>query len=147
MENSDAPTGEQLSSLLYRSAVVRPFGPDDLRDLEVRASAHNAKINVSGYLTYRSGSFTQYLEGQASAVSGLYQSIVNDDRHLVGTMIFLDIEERRFPGWSMRLLDPLWHPTGEALDAIDELLQVRDIRPDDSTISSALQDLLRQVMV
>ena len=72
---------------------------------------------------------------------------MNDDRHLVGTMIFLDIEERRFPGWSMRLLDPLWHPTGEALDAIDELLLVPETRPDDPIVSAALDDLLGQVML
>ena len=146
--SSTAPShGDALTSLLYRSAAVRPFGPDDLYLLEEKATRTNQQADISGYLTYRSGSFTQYLEGPTEVVVALYESIASDSRHKIGTTVFLAVEERRFPTWSMRLLDPLWHPTGEALDAIDELLLVPETRPDDPIVSAALDDLLGQVML
>ena len=147
MTSSASPSSEKLTSLLYRSAAIRPFGPDDLLELETKSGAANRAAGISGYLTYRSGSFTQYLEGPGDAVAALYKNITHDPRHAIGTTVILTIGERRFPGWSMRLLDPLWHPTGDALDAIDELLQVPDARADDPVVSEALHGLLAQVMV
>lgn len=115
-------TGNHLTSVLYRSIARSPFGADDLYDLSVHAATQNDANGITGYLTYRNSYFTQYFEGTGDAVADLYQRIKGDRRHEIEVGVVLEVAHRRFPDWSMRLIDPLWHPTATAIDAIDELL-------------------------
>lgn len=116
------PHGRDLASVLYRSTARRPFGADDLYDLSVQSSKRNGENEITGYLTYRGTYFTQYFEGTGDAVAELYARITADPRHVIEVAVVLEVDARRFPDWSMRLIDPLWHPTATAIDAIDELL-------------------------
>ena len=95
-----------------------------LDELATRAMAANASVGITGYLTHRHSRFTQYLEGNPARVRDLMERIRRDERHSVLTAIELGPVQRRFPGWSMQLLDPLWYPSGGPLEAIDELLGV-----------------------
>lgn len=111
-----------LSALIYRSTARSPFGPDELTDLADRSASKNASVGISGYLSYRDMRFTQYLEGPEPALAELMRAIRSDDRHTVDITVDLDVDERRFPQWSMRVLRPMWHPTSTAPEVIDELL-------------------------
>lgn len=115
---------EGVFSLIYLSTATAPMERPSLDELATRAAGANSLVHVTGYLTYRHGRFTQYLEGGTTAVRDLMARIRRDGRHSVVASIELGHVQRRFPGWSMRLLDPLWYPSGGPLEAIDELLGV-----------------------
>lgn len=132
---------------MYRSTANQPFGPDELDDLAFRSQLRNATLAISGYLTHRSGRFTQYLEGPPDAIGALYHAIENDDRHTIDIVVRLGITSRRFPDWSMKVLNPLWHPSAGSLDVIDELLQTSQVAADVHTITPSLGRLLDQVAI
>ena len=141
------PPSVELAGLLYRSVAVRPFGPDDLLELEQFSAAQNAQRSVTGCLSYRSGRFTQYLEGPTDALRELYVSISRDERHDITSLVPLTVRSRRCEEWSMRLLNPLWHPSGGVLDAIDELLQSQPMdRDHDRSVGDTLPELMDQVI-
>lgn len=119
---SAARTPQTLVSLIYSSDATVPFEATSLGKLAELSARSNAGANITGYLSYRGTRFTQYLEGPEAAVNDLIARVRSDNRHKVRTLAWLEITERRFEGWSMRLLDPLWLPTSGTLDAIDELL-------------------------
>ncbi len=136
---------EGLVSLVYRSTVAQPFGPDDLDELAFRAQQRNAALDISGYLSHRTDRFTQYLEGPPGSMRSLYAAIEADTRHRIDIRVTLPVVVRRFPDWSMKLLDPLWHPTGAALDVIDELLHALRSDAKHDAIRPSLERLLDQV--
>ena len=138
-------TGPALASVLYRSRALRPFGADDLYDLSVQVAAANRENGITGYLTYRNVFFTQYFEGSGDAVAELYGRLMSDTRHEIEVAVVLDVEMRRFPDWSMRLIDPLWHPTASAIDAIEDLLHSSQDSAADNEIVGALKGLVDQV--
>lgn len=136
----------EVFSLLYMSEANTPFDEASLQQLAVQSAASNVLLNVSGYLLYRNSRFTQYLEGPEEDVSGLMDRIQRDDRHRVMTVAKLGRDERRFPGWSMRRLDPLWHPITGPLDAVDELLTLTAGSDDgDGTARDSLVGLVAQI--
>ena len=138
-------TGPALTSVLYRSRALRPFGTDDLYDLSVQVAAANRENGITGYLTYRNVFFTQYFEGSGDAVAELYGRLMSDTRHEIEVAVVLDVEMRRFPDWSMRLIDPLWHPTASAIDAIEDLLHSSQDSAAGNEIVGALKGLVDQV--
>ena len=138
-------TGPEPTSVLYRSRASAPFGADDLHDLSVQAAKTNTQNDITGYLSFRENFFTQYFEGSGDAVNDLYERIVTDTRHIIEVAVVLDVDHRRFPDWSMRLIDPLWHPTANAIDAIDDLLHTSQDSATDREIVGALKVLVDQV--
>ena len=138
-------TGPALASVLYRSRARRPFGADDLQDLSNQVAPANTENGITGYLTYRNVFFTQYFEGSGDAVSELYERISSDSRHEIEVAVVLDVEQRRFPNWSMRLIDPLWHPTANAIDAIEDLLHTSQDSEGATQIAGVLVGLVDQV--
>ena len=131
--------------MLYRSAARRPFGADDLYDLSVKSAEVNGQNGITGYLTYRDIFFTQYFEGSGDAVLDLYERVVADNRHEIEVAVVLAVPERRFLDWSMQLIDPLWHPTANAIDAIDDLLHTSQDSAADEEVVGALLGLVDQV--
>lgn len=147
----DSRIGEEeatpLDALVYRSTARRPFGVDELHDLAVQSGRDNAALSITGYLTYRHDRFTQYLEGPPSELAELFARIERDLRHNVEVKVDLEIQARRFPRWYMELLDPLWHPMSNALDAIDELLHGFSPTLDADVVPQALAELVDQVRI
>ena len=78
-------------------------------------------------------------------MADLYARVRADSRHIIDVAICLDADQPRFPNWSMRLLDPLWHPTGQALDAIEDLLAVSTSDLHDDAVVGALSGLVDRV--
>lgn len=100
-----------LKALLYVSEAVKHFSESDLSDLEALSSSYNKRKGIFGYLYYDGQKFLQYLEGDEAAVTVLFEKITNDKRHRILGSTVEEIYDKRFPNWSMKLLqDSLFEP-------------------------------------
>lgn len=91
-----------LSNLIYLSAANGPMSEEDLIDILHKAREKNARLNITGMLLYRNGYFIQVLEGPEAAVTDLYKTITEDDRHHhVMTLHQDNITTREFAHWEM----------------------------------------------
>jgi hypothetical protein len=91
-----------LVRLMYASRAVPAVDQEELHAILQRSKAHNPTIGVTGVLCFSGGIFLQVLEGSRSAVNRLYNRIVADARHTdVELMLYEEIKERQFAGWSM----------------------------------------------
>jgi hypothetical protein len=96
---------------------------------------------ITGVLCQGQGLFIQVLEGERSTVNRLYNTIIKDKRHQDVELVAIDeIQERKFPNWSMAHViisesDPiiqLKHPEFDPFEAsgaqlsslIDDLLKL-----------------------
>ena len=90
-----------LVRLLYASRAVNP-DPAAIDAILVQSRQHNPASGITGVLCYGNGIFLQAIEGGRSAVSELYGHIQRDARHTnVELLMFEEISERRFGGWTM----------------------------------------------
>ncbi len=88
--------------LIYVSSSADPMTTDDLLFLSQESRDKNRERGITGLLLYKDGSFMQMLEGDKQAVLGLYEKIVEDQRHTgILTIMSGEIEERNFDQWSM----------------------------------------------
>jgi tRNA U34 5-methylaminomethyl-2-thiouridine-forming methyltransferase MnmC len=91
-----------LIELAYVSIETRPMSPQDLMDILEIARKKNKELDITGMLLYRDGYFIQALEGEEAAVTELYNTIAQDDRHTRVLIIEkASIESRSFGEWSM----------------------------------------------
>ena len=90
-----------LVRLLYASRAVNP-DPAAIEAILAQSRQHNPASGITGVLCYGNGIFLQAIEGGRSAVSELYGHIQRDARHCdVELLMFEEIAERRFGGWTM----------------------------------------------
>ena len=90
-----------LVRLLYASRAVNP-DPAAIEAILTQSRQHNPASGITGVLCYGNGIFLQAIEGGRSAVSELYGHIQRDARHTnVELLMFEEISERRFGGWTM----------------------------------------------
>ena len=90
-----------LVRLLYASRAVDP-SPAVIDDILSASRQHNPASGITGILCYGGGVFLQAIEGGRAAVSELYGHIQKDERHKdVELLLFEEITERRFGGWTM----------------------------------------------
>jgi len=95
-----------LVRLMYASRAVGTIGQDDLTAILKRSKADNPPLGITGVLCLSGGIFLQVLEGGRLAVNRLYNRIVADPRHTdVVLLTYEEIDERRFAGWSMGLVN------------------------------------------
>lgn len=104
--------------LVYTS---RPFGFDagTLLSILFKSRAQNARLDVTGCLICRDDIYLQLLEGPADNVAGIYEKILEDDRHVeVVELVRHEVPERMFGKWAMRD-DPVqsWMWSREEIDA------------------------------
>ena len=91
-----------LVRLLYASRVAAAVDAEALASIVRQSKRHNTEHGITGVLCASGGLFMQVLEGGRSAVNRLYNRIVADPRHTdVVLLIYEEIGERRFAGWSM----------------------------------------------
>lgn len=93
-----------MLSLVYVSSASRALDEEDLATLLAAARANNERSGVTGLLLYNDGNFMQALEGPDDAVKSTFDRIRRDARHH-GVLLLLkeQIDERRFPNWSMSI--------------------------------------------
>ena len=90
-----------LVRLLYASRAVDPR-PEVIEKILVSSRQHNPGSGITGILCYGGDIFLQAIEGGRSAVSELFGHIQKDPRHKdVVLLLFEEISERRFGGWTM----------------------------------------------
>jgi len=92
--------------LVYVSSAVRLFSRAELDEILATSRKNNAALGISGILLYKDGNLMQLLEGDKSAVRGLYARIGADPRHRGLIEMWDGTEaERQFPDWSMAFRD------------------------------------------
>ena len=91
-----------LVRLMYASRALPSVTQDELIAILRKSKATNPGAGITGVLCYSQGIFLQVLEGGRSAVNKLYNRVAADPRHTdVELMIYEEIGQRSFAGWSM----------------------------------------------
>ena len=111
-----------ITQLIYYS---QPFGFDDamLDGILLQARRNNPANDLTGALIARGDLYLQLLEGPAEGVTGIFEKIRRDDRHLNVRLLSSEIvSSRLFPAWTMHD-DPaqswLWNADDVANGALD----------------------------
>jgi hypothetical protein len=111
-----------MKRIKYVSQFARELSEDDLAGLEAQCIRNNQETGITGVLMVSGNLFFQVLEGPASKVDELYQSIVDDDRHTHVLRLGeeREVSERLFPDWAMKVisLDPSRTDRLEPLHAV-----------------------------
>jgi hypothetical protein len=117
--------------LLYTSRATEPLGTLALFNLLNQARQNNARLDITGHLLYAKGQFTQCVEGPATSVERLWQSLLRDGRHTEIQLLARSTgEARRFADWSMafssyRYLNTFNMPGFFPIDEDDQNMQSR----------------------
>ena len=91
-----------LVRLLYVSRALDPNATAATDSILAVAREHNMANGITGILCYGGGIYLQALEGGRNQVNALYHQIANDERHRdVVILLYEEITERRFGGWTM----------------------------------------------
>lgn len=95
-----------LVELKYLSVAASETNVWSLTEIVKTAVILNEQHGISGILFFDHGYFGQVLEGQRVDVEETWTRIKNDPRHhQIELLEMTEIEERRFPSWSMKLFD------------------------------------------
>lgn len=117
-----------MYSLVYTSVSTTPMSGSELHALLAEARTDNARRGVTGMLLYKQGNFLQVLEGDRPVVTELSERIARDRRHTrVFTLHEGEVDERRFPDWSMGFRDLDHDPTADISGFSD--LMAMDLTP------------------
>jgi len=95
-----------LVRCLYASRPVEPLTDAIIESILRQSRQNNPQSGITGMLCFTHDVFVQVLEGGRDDVCELFNKIVRDDRHSgVRILLFEEILERRFSGWSMGQFD------------------------------------------
>jgi len=116
--------------LLYSSVGQTGLDYPALTSILRAASPNNVKLGITGILVFGSGMFLQALEGERAAVNRLYTRILRDPRHTDCQILDCgDIEIRRFPAWSMKLISLDDAPTSDRRDLVGKHFGAHGLDP------------------
>ena len=91
-----------LVRLLYASCPAAPLTASMVDSILEQSRVNNPHQGITGLLCFTEDIFIQLLEGGRDEVCELFNAIVRDDRHAnVRILVFEEIAERRFGGWTM----------------------------------------------
>jgi len=94
-----------LVRLLYASRAVDSTDAT-IEGILSKSREYNPNSGITGILCYGGSIFLQAIEGSRKAVSELYGHIQRDPRHQdVQLLMYEEISERRFGGWTMGQVD------------------------------------------
>ena len=111
--------------LIYqsRNLLRRPNGSSELLKIIRSAERNNLALALTGALLFDKDRFIQVLEGESAKVTTLFIRISQDPRHRDISLIDARAaEERRFPNWSMALIEG--PPTYRENSSSDHLLNL-----------------------
>jgi hypothetical protein len=95
-----------LVRLLYASRAAAPHSAAVVESILEQSRQKNPPHGITGLLCLSGDLFIQVLEGGRDEVCELYNTIVRDPRHLeVRLLVYEEINERRFAGWTMGQVD------------------------------------------
>ena len=91
-----------LVRMIYVSRAVNPTSGSPTDSILASSREHNLSSGITGILCYGGGIYLQALEGGRNQVNALYHQIASDERHRdVVILLYEEIKERRFGGWTM----------------------------------------------
>lgn len=91
-----------LVRLLYASRAAAPLSASTIDSILAQSRENNPLQGITGLLCFSDDIFIQVLEGGRDEVCELFNAIVRDDRHVnVRLLIYEEIAQRRFGGWTM----------------------------------------------
>jgi Sensors of blue-light using FAD len=95
-----------LVRLVYASRAAAPAVSATVDSILVQSRRNNPPLGVTGILCFSDDLFIQVLEGGRDEVCELYNRITRDPRHQqVRILVYEEIAERRFGGWTMGQVD------------------------------------------
>ncbi|MDB5572274.1 MAG: blue light sensor protein [Hyphomicrobiales bacterium] len=95
-----------LVHCLYASRPTAPLAAPLIDTILQKSRKNNVAVGITGALCFTEDVFIQVLEGGRDAVCDLYNTIAQDDRHHhVRLLVYGEISERRFGGWTMGHVD------------------------------------------
>ncbi len=95
-----------LVRCLYASRSLAPLTKAVKESILKQSRRNNPARGITGVLCYTDDLFLQMLEGGRDAVCELFARIVGDPRHReVRILVYDEISERRFGGWTMGQVD------------------------------------------
>ena len=130
-----------LIRLLYISRATGAITTTVTGSILESARVHNRVAGITGVLCQGQGLFIQVLEGERSTVNRLYNTIIKDKRHQDVELVAIDeIQERKFPNWSMA------HVINSESDPIIQLKhpEFDPFEASGAQLSSLIDDLLKQ---
>lgn len=114
-----------LVELKYLSEAEGGINVWSLADIVNTSVASNERHGLTGILFFDHSHFGQILEGTRSAIEETWDKIKNDTRHHnIDLLGITEIQERRFPNWSMKLFDA--KEFSEAFPQFSELISKMD---------------------
>lgn len=137
-----------LGHLLYISDADEALTSDDIEAIRTVSARNNAVLDITGILFYSNGHFVQFLEGDPEAVHGLFDTIVEDDRHDNVKLLFeRPSPERVFTDWDMALLDLDEYTDKERLD-LDDLVHLAgyQVRANERPIELVILERFRALL-
>ncbi|MBR0995667.1 BLUF domain-containing protein [Bradyrhizobium japonicum] len=106
-----------------RNLLKRPNGSSELLNIVRSAERNNLALALTGALLFDKDQFFQVLEGEANRVTGLFVRIAQDARHTDICLIDAkSVFDRRFPNWSMALIERPLAPLAPDSFSADDLL-------------------------
>ncbi len=95
-----------LVRLLYASRAAAALSESVVESILDQSRRKNPARGITGLLCSSGDLFIQVLEGGRDEVCELFNTIVRDRRHLeVRLLVYEEIFERRFAGWTMGQVD------------------------------------------
>lgn len=111
-----------IVQVFYISRCDRTVTPTDVHRIVGSSQVRNRRRQVTGLLAYSGQHFAQVVEGSATDVDGLLDSISTDPRHQqMKVLQRLEGVPRRFGNWSMHLVDSVARS-----DEIEQLFNAAD---------------------
>ncbi|MBX2882641.1 MAG: BLUF domain-containing protein [Granulosicoccus sp.] len=112
-----------MISLAYTSESVINFTREMFEQLHETCESSNRKHGVTGYLSWRSGRFFQYIEGPEDSIEDLMVRVQKDDRHKVLHILNLGtIDQRRFSSWDMLNINGVGIPDIRIADLVEDVM-------------------------
>ncbi|AWN46950.1 blue light sensor protein [Methylobacterium terrae] len=95
-----------IHQLVYYSRNTVPGGDramlTNMREILTVSQRNNSRDGVTGFLIFDKTWFVQILEGERVRVTGTYDRIARDPRHIGAAVIDVrDVPARLFPNWTM----------------------------------------------
>lgn len=126
--------------LIYQSQAIHPRGDLSDRDILNEAITRNKGFHVTGFLARTPRGFVQLLEGEQTAVQGLYAMIVRDHRHMCPQVLRQQqVTHRLFADWHMGYADTdmAWLHEASVTDVLSAMQKLADTEANRTRAASA----------
>ena len=133
-----------LHGFIYLSKLLLDLDESHLYELSESASHNNQLLGVTGFLYFEEGYFLQYIEGKKEVVINLMNIIESDPRHQVVYKHDILIQEKKFPSWNMKFVDPY---QAKAINIENLLMEILKMMKEPEVFNSAYKEKMILQMI